>query len=447
MLTFHEFAKPAVKKISDTVSADYEIHTPYNSQSYDIDGNTSKIYACVTKASIINDHKSNSTVHTSRDMAINGYTFQGLPFQIIINGADSNRNNENNHILDLLHHDLTNILFEYTQELTKAEPSMRKAIVQRLRTEVQEITRKKCGTEKFSLSLFTTYQYENEIFVAGAGLSSSALGAGENEEIPPPGIARKTFNVEEIQQLVSPIDKTSIFHIPVFVNDEIVGYTVLPDAMHTTNTDNKLNLEKIPQQKDTDYSLFTRIVSNIPLIMTSQFSYKTNATIGDDCTVVSSTIPDAVIQSNIVDHMRLKQISELRAYTNRYIAWMRENVIDKGFFSSFHHGRSGLARAEKLQKMLKDTASSYEAIFTELKKAFNESGYQKHSYSRYIAAALYPNYKMTHNKTDDEFNLFHNIDNSEFKAWKNEFNFDSAFIENITPLELPPENERSYNPL
>ena len=146
-----------------------------------------------------------------------GYTIQGLPYQVVVNGMDGNLSSDlRTKLFDFASGPVMKLISEHAYELSQAEEEDREGIINEFEGKV--FAHKDCPTRQFGLSVALTYQKNDEIRCAGFGVRGTTGLAFKS------GAAHQQL-VHTVKTDAAPIDQA--FDIPVAAGDEIFGYTSL----------------------------------------------------------------------------------------------------------------------------------------------------------------------------------------------------------------------------
>lgn len=375
-----------------------------------------------------------SKVKASDDFGFIGYSGQGLPFTILMDGAPwmGERRQDLIHFADHISQQVT-LYAERLSSSTEPEDTVKQFIFELYQQLMKDAATPEDALE-FTLSMAITYEKDSNLYCAGFGIGDIGLvlkrtsgvietlasntiiydesAPGQYDRGDKDGFTGSCGQSVERQQRV--IDRNSVFNVSIEAGDEIFGYTSLPNSMCSLQGDaqftehfrkdiqafstskqqvvkSTLDIQKVwpklshPEadaQSDPVFintDLLTIVANAIEqfgqndIIATAQSKATQDhyeACGGDDCAMTSMRVPEAQLQQ------QLKTIIALQATTEAYL----ESHHD--FMQRLRH-KGGRERAAHLLAMIHDH-NNYDTCIRQAAASANQSSNSHNSYARYI---------------------------------------------------------------
>jgi|GEM_PF-6946652 len=349
-----------------------------------------------------NDGQPNPKKKVSDDKVVAGYSSEGLPFIIVVDGFHNDDTLATHTFIDK---QVVPLMNDYALKLTKAKDDS--VITKNLVEKIVQLRHAFAQFTAFTLSLATVYIKNNNYYVAGFGIGDTGIVVKDNK-----GAIKQLVANTVVDDFKDAIDSTTfpknanidlvlkrntVFCSQIAENDEILGYTYVPDEFEeevsqfkTKHINSRVSEPQIIEKKVLKFtsspsqSLFEELSNSIDTVHNQQCKLASEHPLerhfGDDCALVSVIVPDKNQQENLI------RISAIAIATRKYLDWMDINAKGHRFlnrFSHFFHGTSGRNRAQNILNMI-NNGCDYEQINKAMEQAIKASGHRQHSYSRYL---------------------------------------------------------------
>jgi hypothetical protein len=400
-----------------------------------IDEGNSRVWAGSTYDAFNEKGDNVPSPKNSDDKVVIGYTSQGLPFQIVVDGYYGADDNVRAALFSFINNKITPLISEYALQLHHEDPS---EVTKKIIKEIYALLN---GQPEFTMSIAVTYENSaGELHCAGFGIGDTGIvlqrpnrdiqqlvantviqsrkkekGAENWDAGTKDGFDAYTNGSKIDRDRI--IQRNSIFDVKVEAGDKLVGYTSLPKGMEaplgeatvvphphercakdTTQRVIHYGLDTKSVKYDTKQPLFQQVKSNIDTFKEAASKnaqreakeHKRSIRTGDDCALASVTIPTPELRNKL---KLVSRIERLHTGVTEYLAWSEKNA--KGWrLSHFYHGETGRIRARELLASINRAraTSSEDACKDALDqayRAYGESGVSKHSLSRYMYDALH----------------------------------------------------------
>lgn len=310
----------------------------------------------------------------SNDMALTGYTSEGLPFLITV------RANSLNRVGHFFETEVLSQISQYSADLVAAESS---ADQNSLAVTDQFINGIRLQNEandnfEFSFSFAVTYQTAaGQYRLAGC-------------DIGQPGVMIKPVDgpikkLRPIKKLTSDSPSQYNFDQEISEGALLFGYTYLPEEIvkELKNlSDSPLDTHRHSLIEEDGF--FEQFERKISLSFTEQCetakSNARNSAFGADCIIACIQVP------NREQKLKFSELCAIKGGTEDYLKWSTEHAKGHRFlsrFSHFFHGSSGRERARTILSAIND-GSSYEDIQRLVNLSISKSSKAEHSYRNYI---------------------------------------------------------------
>lgn len=205
-----------------------------------------------------------------KDMAnhiIVGYTSEGLPFQVIINGMHAGMDTRNQQIKYFIDGALFPLLKKYASDLAstsdeKAAAEVTRILIKKIYSELSEPSNQNAEgagwLAEFTMSVAMTYERQGELYCSGFGIGDTGIVAKRHEsKLIEQLVYHTEIITDETEQgrsvskdafdqvtyegsaqgkgLDLIIDRNSMFTTDVSAEDELLGYTLLDSSLEVTS--------------------------------------------------------------------------------------------------------------------------------------------------------------------------------------------------------------------
>lgn len=273
-----------------------------------LDSNHSSIWA---ESTFLKFNESGDNVaqpkHTD-DKVVLGYTYDGLPFQIVVDGMFGS---DRNATFEFIDESVAPLMDQYSRDLsdvTKNPDDVTTDFIQTLRG-------LRPHSAEFTMSIAMIYERSGKLQCSGFGIGDTAIalrrGSGKIEQLV---THNKVNNFKDafddfttslsINELLT---RNTIFTTSVAANDELVGYTWIQEDLQKTQdkyevTDkrsNKIPVEKIGLEISTiqDGTLYDYLLTENLRIQERRIAKKENG--GDDTTLGQIIIPTPELRNTL----------------------------------------------------------------------------------------------------------------------------------------------------
>jgi len=321
----------------DGVEAGEDITT----NKIELDEQNSQIYGTSVYANYV-EGKSVGKAKNTDDKIVTGYTSDGLPFQIVVDGFYGNGNTKA--IFEFIKQHVTPLMDNYAEKLSQSE-NPEETIKNLIRT-IYALRETYSPDSDFTMSIGITYKKDNKLHCAGFGIGDTGLvlrkSSGKIQQLTyttsvndfKDAFDSSSVNNAGIERV---INRNSVFDVPVNSGDEIFGYTYLCDDLLSEEkekrseerykvkargdiiidkTDSifkyKLNIDQLDGSgslfndvKKTNNKLFIGLCDN------AKQSAKTE-NFGDDCMMGTVTIPTLELQNKLKENVYTQEIKRLK---------------------------------------------------------------------------------------------------------------------------------------
>lgn len=204
----------------------------------------------------------------SDDVIINGYSAQGLPFMLVVDGG---YRSDRETVLAFVKDALEPLITEYIQEVATGNYSQ-EGTLELIRAIIDSIAELNKGIT-ITLSLGVTYEHKGKLYCAGFGYGDTGLviqhGNGLVTQLAyntliqgnKPNISSDAVGYDDAKINLD----TSIFNVEIQPGDELLGYTSLVRGLEEKEnvadvTKSRLNVARLRPDAFQNQSLFTRLV-------------------------------------------------------------------------------------------------------------------------------------------------------------------------------------------
>lgn len=290
----------------------------------EFDQNNSQVFS----KSVFGDYKDGEKIEkpkSSDDKLIIGYTQQGLPFQIVVDGFFGG---ETTKIFKFIDNHVTPLMDQYARDL--AESNNPDEITQHLIKTIYELRKVQARDAEFTMSIAMTYEKDNQLHCSGFGIGDTGIvlrrTTGEIEQLADTTEVngfKDGFDNHSDQEIDAVIARNSLFHTQIQSGDEIFGYTYLfkqrgnePGLLVQEPEDTaNINVKKFKLHVDggrSDTTLLETALSSIQTDYEARCEIakeKPHMRFGDDCTFGSVVIPNKGLQQTM--EAKIKNRDEL----------------------------------------------------------------------------------------------------------------------------------------
>jgi len=327
------------------------------SEPHDLDNKQSQIFATNCFVRIV-DGKIGGEPKVSDDKIVIAYSDEGLPFQIIVDGAFGGPDTEN--LNSLIDQEVTPRINQCAAELAK--PDSEQKVNDILKDTINDIYLARMEFNKnhnpgmgpdyydnqcqFTMSVAMTYERNGEQYCAGFGIGDTGIALqrqnGQVEQLVRGTIIddsgtrgrpsqRKVFFGMETkgENRDQNIERHDIVNVKINPGDQILGYTHIPDRMKKTSTikDGKDSIIKESislYDISSNTNLLTQVVDQCGSEHTTEMLLAQSESrgaaeinegagkqavdlrkIGDDCTIGVVTMPDKGLQKTLQNHAEI----------------------------------------------------------------------------------------------------------------------------------------------
>lgn len=264
------------------------------------------------------------------DMIVIGSTYQGLPFQLVIDGFFGC---ERDRLFAFVNTKIVDLMDEFALKLRTEDNS--DVVIQALINRIYELRR---GTQlDFTMSAAITYQKSknvDDLHCAGFGIGDTGLLLQRHENSHIEQLAFTTvvnefkdaFDDYSARNIGDVITRNSIFNTAIKRGDEIVGYTYLFDELMQKERTYQINTDLYASQHSLVTQPFFRGLALCPQLrdlMMTKFREKSESAVtsnqsgkfGDDFMLGSFTVPTRQLQLSTM----LDQCVENPAYSGHVL--------------------------------------------------------------------------------------------------------------------------------
>ncbi|MFA5959068.1 MAG: deAMPylase SidD family protein [Tatlockia sp.] len=256
----------------------------------------------------------------SDDKMVLGYTYDGLPFQIVVDGMFGTDDKQRNTIFQFIDENVTSLMDQYARDLsdvTKNQDEITKALIQTVRVNRPDAA-------EFTMSIAVTYERDGQLYCSGFGVGDTAIallrhGTKEVEQLV---THNKVNNFKDaFDRFTAPlrieelVERNTLFTTSITANDELVGYTWLQEDLQEMkgfytvihNKSQEIPVQKIKLKIATiqEGTLYDYLLAEDKTIQARRIKNKQSG--GDDMTLGQIIVPTPQFRSV------LKTLFELEA--------------------------------------------------------------------------------------------------------------------------------------
>lgn len=330
----------------DFLKAGKEVQTPVT----ELDGKSSCIYGTSVFA-LIKKGQDIATKKNSDDKIVIGYSHQGLPFQIVVDGFFGKDEDDRALLFHFIDTRVTPLISIYVDKLTKGNESL-EMITSLVRDIFKE--RKQNASPDFTMSIAITYEKKNaKLYCAGFGIGDTGIvlkkANGQIQQLVDTTIVKEQKEIKENEKFIKDKDgfggatvnldltqilnRNSIFNVEVEPNDEIFGYTyLLDDLLVEVETKEE---DVIKKQLRVEANKSEKLFDQVKRLNAEIFQKKTKDAIeakrdlqlGDDCMMGSVLIPDKQLQDKLIKKFSLNTYYDLEKYEMQFYLRHAKNTL------------------------------------------------------------------------------------------------------------------------
>lgn len=252
------------------------------------------------------------TKHTD-DKIVIGYTSQGLPFQIVVDGFFWGDDDMRDTLFQFIDTEVVSRMTDYSRSLTKKNSKSDELTTQLIR----DIYEAREGTDnEFTMSLVMTYEKRGQLYAAGFGIGDTGIAVREAS-----GDIRQLAEATYVSRVKDAFDSTTynrgvdgiidrncVFNKKINPADEVIGYTFLHDGLISKESvsaeirKDSLNHEMLNSEGSESFldtvcrvnnGLYEERVAAVKGISTASTRF------GDDCMIGTVKIPTPEVRAQI----------------------------------------------------------------------------------------------------------------------------------------------------
>jgi hypothetical protein len=369
-----------------------------------------------------NKAKSAEISKKSDDKVITGYTDQGLPFGIMVNGNAITNDDKRRLFFNFVDVHILPLITDYVENLSRGE-TLPSVITTGLISTISKLRERLEIKAEFTLALYAVYRNRanNKLFLSGFSIGNSSVfirkpnGSiiqvayntricewGSDDKY---GICDGFYDYGVTNRLTDILHRNDIFDVVVEPHDHIFLYDYLPasllmlkdagDETRSINNGKRIvykygvnaSFIKRSHTRDVFFSNFLDAVresgsketENAKSQISSPFCLSVEG--GDDYIITVLEVPAGKEQ------LRMRLQIAVQDYLLHRKTTVEVSTTTRLWTS--HHGKNGEVRAHELIEKIIDPYISYDDLINLAKIAFIDSGTGMHSLSRYLYPILF----------------------------------------------------------
>ncbi len=354
-----------------------------------LDNSKCRIFGKHTQISYMNGRNMVTKGQTD-DQTVLGYTCQGLPFQMVVNGITHQSDRMRATIFNFISTKVTPLIDVYVEKLSDCDTEEKAlAIIKELIAAIDKLAKSGSPNPIFSLSLGITYAYHDHLYYAGFGIGDTGLvlqtinleGTSVKGELKQlaytthlsehGGKDKNTLGSTRYTDLDGAIERNSVFNVSVSPGDEVLGYTfMLPELLEEFDSSeirgdrvcSSILSARLLDKQSKKNALFDSVkeaVGNIfDDICADAESDQLTQTIHRNTLLSSVTIPTPELRKEIKEKIFRKELRRLEANIETLDDVLKEKASD------VYEKVKSISDSEDLTELTRDLAACNTALET-----------------------------------------------------------------------------------